>query len=408
MSAKTTRIAIAVAVVAAAAFLITRRYSTGSDPQIVVGVLAPKTGFMSGHGESIEMGARVAERIINERGGVNGQEIRLVVLDTASDPATTAERTKELIERHKANLLIGTGTSASTLAAIPPATQSRVPFIYSLDGECKTCAMGDSSSVSNCVYGSGFTERMIVEPFLKYLHEKFGTEGEPFRVYYVGGDYVYPRTTNAYAKEVAERLGFITVGEEYSDTSTQDYTPVIRRIREARPSLLIVTNPGGSGVTFMRQAIQLGLDKEVVISGFATFDQEAIDAMGDASEGVYAINRYSMRLDNEENKRFIEVFREMFPNKPLLPGPTAAAGSYGSLMLAASGFENAQSTEPDAFFEAMQGLEMELPQGRVRLSPINNVFEQHVYVLRIHQQQYEIIADLGMQKHPGFQGCSVR
>ena len=398
-------VAIVVGVLAVAGYFLLSGGGAGNE--IVVGVLAPKTGFMSGHGNSIEMGARVAEAEINEKGGINGQRVKLVVLDTKSDPAVTAERTKELIERYHACLLMGTGTSASSLAAIMPATQAKVPFIYSLDGECKTCAVGNKNAPSHYVWGSGFTERMIVEPYLKYLAEKFGNPGQRFRIYYIGGDYVYPRTTNTYARTVAEELGYETVAEEYSDTATQDYTPVIRRIMSAKPDVLIVTNPGASGVTFMRQATQMGLDKKVIISGFATFDQEAIEAMGKASEGVYVVNRYSMNLDNPENKAFVKRFREMYPDNPLLPGPTAAAGAYGSLMVAASAFEKAGSTDASKFYEAMRGLELVLPQGQVRVDPDNNIFDHHVYIMRIKDQQYEIIADLGMRQHPSFEGCSV-
>lgn len=410
MDARYRRILWGAAIISVGAAIIFGRHSNDTQGRdaIVIGVLAPKTSFMSGHGHSIEIGARLAAQELNARGGINGKPVRLVVLDTASDPAIAAERAKELIERHGAKLLIGTGTSAETLAAIGPTTKAKVPFIYSLDGECKTCASGSPDDVSHYVYGSGFTERMVVEPFLRYLAEQYAPKNEPFRLYLIGGDYVYPRTTNTYARLVAERLGYEIVGEEYSDTNTRDYTPVIRRILQSKPTLLIVTNPGASGVTFMRQAQQLGLHKEVVISGFATFDQEAIDAMGNASEGVLAVNRYSMELKNPENGAFIKEFRRLYANERLLPGPTAAAGAYGSIMVAAKAFEKAHSIASDQFYLAMKGLEIDLPQGRVRVNPINNIFDQHLYVLRIRNQHYEIVADLGIQSHPELEGCSVK
>ncbi len=130
----------------------------------------------------------------------------MVTLDTTSDPAGAAERARELIQRFNAHLLIGTGTSASTLAVVPISTTARVPFIYSLDGECKTCLAGAPLTTSHYVWGSGFTERMAVRPMLEYLATHREQTGRPFRVYFIGGDYVYPRTTNAYARQVAEEL----------------------------------------------------------------------------------------------------------------------------------------------------------------------------------------------------------
>lgn len=403
--------AVAIAVVTASC---SRRESPGSrrltTPQsaITIGVLAPKTGFMSGHGNSMEMGAHLAEKEINARGGINGSPVKVVVLDTTSEPAGAAERARELIQRFNARLLIGTGTSASTLAVIPISTAARVPFIYSLDGECKTCAPGAPQTASRYVWGSGFTERMAVRPMLQHLASRFQRPGKPFRVYLIGGDYVYPRTTNAYARQVAEELGFKVVGDEYSDTSTRDYTPVVRRILTANPELLIVTNPGASGVTFMRQALQLGLNTKVAISGFATFDQEAVDAMGSASEGVYCVNRYSNELKNATNAAFVATFRKAYPDKALLPGPTAAGGAYGAILIAARAFEKAGSTEADRFHAAMQGMEMDLPQGHVVVDPANNIFQQPMYIMQIRAQKYHVVADLGIQRHPGLQACSVQ
>lgn len=387
--------------------------STGSTGrpvtgEIVVGVLAPKSGFMSGHGNSIDMGARLAEAYVNSHGGVRGTKLRIVVRDTTSDPSGAAERAKELIQRDGAQLLVGTGTSASTLAVIPISTTAHVPFIYSLDGECKTCSAGSPNTTSHFVWGSGFTERMAVPPMLRYLAGRFRRPDMPFKIYFVGGDYVYPRTTNAFARQVATTLGLTTVGEEYSDTSTRDYAPVIRRILAAQPDLVIVTNPGASGVTFMKQARQLGLPGTIPISGFATFDQEAIDAMGDASEGVFCVNRYSNELPNAANNEFVSAFRRAYPTSTLLPGPTAAAGAYGSILVAAEAFRRAGGSNPDRFYEAMKGLSIDLPQGHVVVDASNNIFQQPLYIMQIRAQHYHVIANLGNQVQPDLQGCSVK
>lgn len=373
-----------------------------------IGVLADKTGVMSGHGSSIEKGAKVAEQVLNANGGVLGMHVKLIILDAQSDPTTTADRTKELVEKDSVNVIIGTGTSASTLAAIGPATKAGVPFIYSLDGECKTCAMGKPTQASGVIWGSGFTERMIVKPYLSYLASKFKKPNSPFKIYLIGGDYVYPRTTNAYAGQVAQQMGFEIVGEEYSDMATKDYTQVIRRIIRANPDLLIVTNPGAAGVNFMRQAIPLGLNKLVTIGGFATFDQEAVEAMGKASEGVFVINRYSKFLDNAENKIFLAAYRKLYPYDHLLPGPTSAAGAYGSILVAAKAFNSAGNLSKAGFTAAMKKLEINLPQGPIRVNPTNNIFDQHIYIMQIKDQQYQVVEDIGMQTQPGFEGCSVK
>jgi urea transport system substrate-binding protein len=362
---------------------------------------------MAPHGLGNEMGAKVAQEYLNAKGGIMGKKIELVVLDGASDPSVNSERTKELIQKHHVNLLVGTTSSATTLAAIGPATDAGVPFIYSLDGECKTSKPGSPSVVSANIWGSGFTERMVVEPMLRYLGELSKKPKDQFKIYMIGGDYVYPRSTNGYAKEVAAKLGYKLLGEDYSDTKTEDYSIQIRKILAAKPDLLIVTNPGESGVRFMKQAKTFNLSSQMIVSGFATFDQEMIKQMGTASEGVYCINRYSKSLNNPENKEFLAIFNRLYPGENLLPGPTAAAGVFGSMLVAANAFNKANSTELTAFAKAMKGMQLKLPQGEIKVNESNNIFDQHVYLMRIQNQQYQVISDLGMQTHPGLEGTSV-
>jgi ABC-type branched-subunit amino acid transport system substrate-binding protein len=378
------------------------------EDSLKVGLLAPKTGVMAGHGESMEMGLRVAEVALNEKGGVLGKKIEVVVLDTQSDPGTAAQRTNELIEKNKVKLIVGTGLSSETLATIPISTRAKVPFIYSMDGELKTCSVGNPNVVSQYVWGAGFTERMIVKPFLSYLAKDVIKKSKGVKVYLLGGDYVYPRSTNQFARQVAEQMGFAVVGEEYADVGTSDYTPVIRRIAKSGATLLLVTNPGSAAAVFMRQAKQLQLDKQTVISGFATFAQEAVGEMGDASEGAIYANRYTDLLDSEENKAFVAAFRRLYPDKPLLPGPSVAAGGYGAMMVAAAAFTKAGSLDADAFSKSMQGLAADLPQGKVIVDPSNNIFQQHMYLLKVEKQKYKVISDLGLQVHPGLDGCSVK
>lgn len=378
------------------------------DGKFVVGVIADRTGFMSGHGQSTEMGAKLAANEINRSGGINGKPIELVVLDGQSDPAATGGRARELIQRNGAGLLLGTGTSAATLAAIGPATEAKVPFIYTLDGEIKTCAPGKPDALNPYIFASGFSERMAVAPLLGFLTEHVGKPPQQTKVFLVGGDYVYPRTTNAYANEVATKLGMGVVGDEYSDTATADYTPLIRRILVAKPDVLLVTNPGASGVTFMRQAQQFGLPSKMLISGFATFDQEAVSAMGNASEGVFAINRYSNKLDSPENTRFVAAFHKAYPDQQLLPGPTAAAGSFGALMIAAAAARDVKSITADKLITALNGRQAALPQGTVRINASNHMFEQPLYIMQIHNQGYDVVKTVPTSGHPGFEACSVR
>ncbi|HEX7299461.1 MAG TPA: substrate-binding protein [Solirubrobacteraceae bacterium] len=379
------------------------RGSSGEQGTLKIGVLAPVTGFMAGHGQGIRDGARLAADEINRQGGIDGRKVELVVVDGKSDPATNTEKAKELVGRDHVNVLIGTGSSAETLAVVPIATQNKIPFVYALDGEVKTCAPGRGDAVNPYVFASGPTPEMLLGSFLPDMLTRFGK-----RVYFVGSDYVFPRSLNAVATAVVRKNGGQVLGDNYLPTETTDYAPEIRKVLAAKPDVLFLTLPGSAGITFVKQARQFGVFSKMTVTGSATFDTEAYSAIGKLSTGVYVVNRYSEELGGDRNERFVEAYRKAYPSFQYPVGPTAAAGSYGVVYALKAAVEKAKSVDGDAVAKALSGLSLDLPQGRVTINPKNHVFDQTVYEMRIGGGNYQVVKDLGMQEHPGFEGCSVK
>lgn len=69
---------------------------------IVIGLLAPLTGNGRGSGEMhVKLVSSMVEEL-NSAGGIDGRKIKLVVEDTASDPAQTLISIKRLLEIHYA------------------------------------------------------------------------------------------------------------------------------------------------------------------------------------------------------------------------------------------------------------------------------------------------------------------
>jgi ABC-type branched-subunit amino acid transport system substrate-binding protein len=378
--------------------------SGGGAPEgtLKIGVLAPVTGFMAGHGIGIRDGAKLAAAEINAAGGILDRQIELVIEDGKSDPAVNTEKAKQLIGRNGVDVLMGTGSSAETLAAVTVATQNKVPFIYSIDGENKTCAPGDAASVNPYVFAAGPTPEMLLASFLPAMMKAHGK-----RIYYVGSDYVFPRSLNAVATKITREEGGTVLADNYLPTETTDYAPEIRKVLAAKPDILFLALPGSAGITFVKQARQFGVFEQMTVTGSATFDTEAYGAIGKLSTGVLVVNRYSELLENEANAKFVKAFREAYPdfNDPI--GPTAAAGAYGTVYAFKAAIEKAGSTDADAIVEALEGLTLDLPQGQVTVNPETHVFDQPLYVMEIREGNYQVVQDLGVQRHPGFVGCSV-
>lgn len=96
---------------------------------ILIGQTAGFTGpVASGVKESTD-GARLYLRAINEKGGVNGQPIKLLSLDDGFQPAKAGENARKLIEDDKVVALFLTRGTPHTQAVLPWVQKYNVPLV---------------------------------------------------------------------------------------------------------------------------------------------------------------------------------------------------------------------------------------------------------------------------------------
>ena len=104
-----------------------------SANRIVLGQSAATSGPAAALGSQFRLGAMLHFERVNAKGGINGRSIDLQTLDDGYEPDRCAENTRRLIDGGAFALFgyIGTPTS---LAALPLATQSKLPFLAPFTG----------------------------------------------------------------------------------------------------------------------------------------------------------------------------------------------------------------------------------------------------------------------------------
>jgi ABC-type branched-subunit amino acid transport system substrate-binding protein len=104
-----------------------------SEGKIILGQSAAFTGPAAQLGIQFHQGAKVYFDRVNAQGGIGRQQIELRKLDDGYEPARCAENTKKLIADEVFALFGYVGTPTS-LAALPLATQGKIPFIAPFTG----------------------------------------------------------------------------------------------------------------------------------------------------------------------------------------------------------------------------------------------------------------------------------
>ena len=108
---------------------------TGVDNDVImIGQSCAVSGPAAELGSEMRLGAQLYFNEVNQRGGVNGRQIRLITLDDGYEPERAAANTRKLINEERVFALFGYVGTPTSNAALPIFSEARVPFFGAFTG----------------------------------------------------------------------------------------------------------------------------------------------------------------------------------------------------------------------------------------------------------------------------------
>ena len=353
-----------------------------TDDTVTIGILHSITGTMA----ISETGSVQAEKLaiaqINEMGGVLGRKIEFIQEDGASDWPTFAEKSRKLLVQDKVASVMGCWTSASRKAVLPVFEQHN-GFLY-----YPTFYEGLEQSPNVIYTGQEATQQIIAG--LDWVAREKGAE----TFYLLGSDYIWPRTSNKIARKHIENfLGKKVVGEEYYPLGHTQFNSVINKIRLRKPDVIYAIVVGGSNVAFYKQLKAAGIDmteESPLLLTISVTEDEIRGIGGENIEGAYACMKYFQSLDNENNQRFVQAFKEMWGQDMVIGDVTQAA--YLGPWLWKMAVEKAGSFDVDKVRAASPGIEFtEAPEGYVKIHENHHLWSKTRVGRAKADGQYEVV-----------------
>src|SRR5438093_496386 len=347
----------------------------GKDP-VKIGVLHSLSGTMAISEVSLRDVVLMAVDEINAKGGVMGRPIQPVVVDPASNWDLFAEKAKQLLLQDKVAVVFGCWTSVSRKSVLPVFENNNGLLFYPVQYEGEEC--------SKNVFYTGATPNQQLIPGAEYLMSKEGGAYKKF--YLLGTDYVFPRTANKILRAflVAKGVPADNIAEEYTPFSHQDYQTIvgkIKRFSSGGNACVLSTINGDSNVPFYKEFANQGLRSEnAPIMAYSVAEDELRGMDTSALVGHLAAWNYFQSIENANNKKFVNAFKE-YAQKKGLPGgakrvtddPMEAA--YFGVYVWKQAAEKAKSLEVDTVRKAVYGQEFLAPGGKIKMDEAN----QHAY-----------------------------
>ena len=188
---------------------------------------------------------------VNDKGGINGKPVRLVILDDGAEPSRAAANAKKLLSDN-ALMLINTSLSSTYAPTIAEAKRANVP-LYFAGSVCPKETYPPADPLLFCSTAFGATlDSQAALAFVKAQAK------EPVRIGFAAMAIPIARGEIDYAEGLSKTLGMTPVDKQITPPPTPDYTPFATKLKEANPNWVFSWSPWVSQVRTFEALRRLG------------------------------------------------------------------------------------------------------------------------------------------------------
>lgn len=320
---------------------------------IKVGILHSLTGPMAAYEKTAFDATVLAIDEINEKGGVLGRKIKPIIVDGKSDTATFVQLAEQLITQDKVAVVFGCWRTADRKAIKPIFEKYNNLLFYPVQYE------GLESS-PNIVYTSTTPNQQAI-PATMWCLQNLGK-----RIFLAGSDQLFSKATNEIIKDTISAFGGETVTEMYITPSSTDVAPIIKKIIETKPDVIINTMFGEVNLEFFKQLRATGITSEKIPTMSLTIDEPELQKYGaEYMAGDYSTWSHFQSIQRIENKKFVAKIKTRYGQDYVVSDAMEAA--YFGVYLWAQAVNKAQTTIITKVIPALHNQAFNAPEGIVHI-----------------------------------------
>jgi urea transport system substrate-binding protein len=357
-----------------------------ADCPIKVGVLHSLSGTMAISETTLKDTMLMLIDQQNAKGGVLGCQLEAAVVDPASDWPLFAEKARELLSVHDADVIFGNWTSVSRKSVLPVIEELNGLLFYPVQYE------GEESSKN--VFYTGAAPNQQAIPATDYFLDELGVE----KFALLGTDYVYPRTTNnileSYlaGKGIAEADIFVN----YTPFGHSDWSKIVADVvalaADGKKVGVISTINGDANIGFYKELAAAGISADdIPVVAFSVGEEELSGLDTSNLVGHLAAWNYFQSADTEANVEFIDTWKAKMGAERVTNDPMEA--HYIGFNMWVNAVTAAGTTEVDAVRDAMYGQEFPNLTGGIATMLPNHHLAKPVLIGEIQEDgQFDIIS----------------
>ena len=284
----------------------------------------------------------------NANGGLNGEQIELVLYDDGGDANKARTFATRLVEDDEVVAVIGGTTTGTSMAIIPVFEDAEVPFI-SLAG-----AIEIIDPVKPYTFKTPHTDRMACAKIFEDMKKNGIT-----KIGMISGSDGFGASMHKQCLSIVGDYGIEVVADETYGPTDADMTPQLTNIK-GKDGIQAVLNPGfGQGPSIVtRNYKQLAIDLPLYQSHGVASDGFIELAGAEAAEGVRlpgtALLVADLLAEGDAQKPVVAAYKTAFEDKTGTPVSTFGGYAHDAFQILSDALTRAGSAEPQAIRDAIE------------------------------------------------------
>ena len=244
-----------------------------------IGVLTPLTGGGATYGTGMSRAYALVADEINKAGGISGRKIQLFTEDDQTNPDAGVRGARKLVDVNKVHALMGTWSSAVTLAVAPIAVAANIP-LFCVSSSPAISGLKDNDLVYRTAY-----RQDVISGVYALAAQKIGAKTAGMMIlnnpYGIGLRDSFP--------DKFGKVGGRIAGQATYNANQPSYRSEIQAALGSKPDVVLFGGYTPDGIQVFREWFQLGLGGTWMGPGFA-LDQKFIQGVGaQVAEGTVVV-----------------------------------------------------------------------------------------------------------------------
>jgi branched-chain amino acid transport system substrate-binding protein len=336
--------------IAATAALAAVPYVRAQAQRLRVGVILPRSGYLSFIGQSCQKGADLAPEVLKDMLGV---DVELMNADFESNVDTARTRAERLIQEG-ANVLVGPFDSGAAAAIAQVAEQRGVPYIVNIAAAPQITEQG-----YKFVFRNFQTAGDIVRNGLALIGDLFQATNTVPRTA------VFMHVNDTFGQAMAKGIGafmpkmtqlpFKIVDTISYDPAAKDLTVEVSKAKATNADFLLLVCRLNDAIILRREMVKQRWNPMGIISPGSPgmYEEQYYKTLGKLSE--YSISNVPWYNPNAKMTKVVEkAFLKQNPKDKLVYHGLNAGFTFEAILIAADAFKRAKSTDAKTLADAVR------------------------------------------------------